>query len=67
MKYNITKRQKMLLEYLKSREDDPPSIREMASALNLKSTSGAYRLLERLRDRGHIQWLPGTARSVIVL
>lgn len=41
-----------------------PSYREIAKALGLKSSSGAYRLVHGLVDRGSVTILPGRVRSI---
>ena len=54
----ISKKQKEILEYLKSEilnRGFPPSVREICEAVNLKSTSSVHAHLESLEKNGYIR------------
>jgi repressor LexA len=55
-----------LLEYIRT-EQHPPSIRQMMKAMNLKSPAPIQSRLERLRNKGYIDWTEGKARTIRVL
>lgn len=42
----------------------PPSIREMAEALGVNSTRTISRYLNRLKERGQVEWTPNRYRTV---
>jgi SOS-response transcriptional repressor LexA len=42
----------------------PPSIRQMMRAMNLKSPAPVQSRLERLRNKGYIDWTEGKARTI---
>jgi hypothetical protein len=54
----------VIREYMKSHDGVAPSYRQMADAMGLKSTSGAFRLMECLERRGHVRRVKGSARSL---
>jgi repressor LexA len=62
----LTRRQRELLEYLRSC-DDCPSFIEMRDALGLTSKSGIHRLLSSLEERGYITRLPNRARAISIV
>jgi repressor LexA len=62
----LTKRQKALLDYLRSC-DECPSFTEMKTALGLKSKSGVHRLVDALEERGYIRRMPNRARAIEVV
>lgn len=45
----------------------PPGYDELATALGLSSKGDVARLLNQLRDRGAVTWLPHRARSLVIL
>jgi repressor LexA len=69
-KAKLTAKQSEILEYLKSsiREKGyPPSIREICSAVNLKSTSSVHAYLEALENKGYITKDSHNSRSIRIL
>jgi SOS-response transcriptional repressor LexA len=42
----------------------PPSYREMAEAIGVNSTRTISRYLQRLKDRGLVEWTPRRYRTV---
>ncbi len=42
----------------------PPTVREIADELAIKSPSAVHRSLVRLRDAGHVTWTVGSARTL---
>jgi repressor LexA len=66
----LTKRQYDLLKFIDEHikhNGYSPSFADMAVAIEMKSRSGVYRLLDALEERGFINRLPDRARSVEVL
>lgn len=59
----LTRRQRELLTYLRTREI-APSFSEMQGVLGLSSKSGVHRLIEALEERGYITRSPNRARSI---
>ncbi|MBD2577053.1 repressor LexA [Oscillatoria sp. FACHB-1406] len=55
-----------LVEYIHSQQH-PPSIRQMMKAMNLKSPAPIQSRLERLRNKGYIDWTAGKARTIRIL
>ena len=55
-----------LVEYIKSTQH-APSIRQMMKAMNLRSPAPVQSRLERLRNKGYIDWIDGKARTIRVL
>ena len=55
-----------LVEYIKSTQH-PPSIRQMMKAMNLRSPAPVQSRLERLRNKGYIDWIDGKARTIRIL
>lgn len=55
-----------LVEYIHTQQH-PPSIRQMMRAMNLKSPAPIQSRLERLRNKGYIDWTEGKARTIRVL
>lgn len=63
----MTRKEAEALAYIASRLKDggvAPTIEEVSRALGQKSKSGGYRVCNGLRTKGHITWVPGTARSI---
>ncbi|WP_319418886.1 transcriptional repressor LexA [Pleurocapsa sp. FMAR1] len=55
-----------LVEYIKSTQY-APSIRQMMKAMNLRSPAPVQSRLERLRNKGYINWTDGKARTIRIL
>ncbi len=55
-----------LVEYIKSTQY-APSIRQMMKAMNLRSPAPVQSRLERLRNKGYIDWTDGKARTIRIL
>jgi DNA-binding MarR family transcriptional regulator len=58
--------ERFVLEYIVEHDGVPPTVREIAGALEI-SPSGAHGLLDRLEARGRIRRMPGRARTVEVV
>lgn len=66
----MTPRQASLLSYVvefQSKFGYSPSYTEIADALALKSKSNIHYILNRLKNRGYIEWDRYTARSIKVI
>ena len=62
----ITKKQTEILEYIKSQilnKGYPPSVRDICTAVNLKSTSSVHAHLETLEKNGYIRRDPTKPRA----
>ena len=65
----LTNRDQKVLKVMRKfieRKGYPPTVREIARVLGLKSTSGVHTSLVRLRDEGLVKWeagRPGTLRE----
>ncbi|MDY7013416.1 MAG: transcriptional repressor LexA [Cyanobacteriota bacterium] len=55
-----------LVEYIRT-EQHSPSIRQMMKAMNLKSPAPIQSRLERLKNKGYIDWTEGKARTIRLL
>lgn len=55
-----------LIDYIKSTQH-APSIRQMMKAMNLRSPAPVQSRLERLRNKGYIDWIDGKARTIRIL
>jgi repressor LexA len=55
-----------LVEYIRSTQH-APSIRQMMKAMNLRSPAPVQSRLERLRNKGYIDWTDGKARTLRLL
>ncbi|VEP14598.1 Transcription regulator LexA [Hyella patelloides LEGE 07179] len=55
-----------LVEYIRSTQH-APSIRQMMVAMNLRSPAPVQSRLERLRNKGYIDWTDGKARTLRIL
>ncbi len=67
MKSGISKKQSMILEFLKeevSKKGYPPSVREICQAVHLKSTSTVHTHLTRLEELGYIRRDPTKPRAI---
>lgn len=66
----ITKKQTEILEYIKSQilnKGYPPSVRDICTAVNLKSTSSVHAHLETLEKNGYIRRDPTKPRAIEVI
>jgi repressor LexA len=67
---DLTKKQIEILEFMKKelkRKGYPPSVREIASAVNLKSTSSVHSQLEKLENKGYIRKDPTKPRAIEIV
>ena len=55
-----------LVEYIKATQH-APSIRQMMKAMNLRSPAPVQSRLERLRNKGYIDWIDGKARTIRII
>lgn len=55
-----------LVEYIQSTQH-APSIRQMMKAMNLRSPAPVQSRLEKLRNKGYIDWIDGKARTIRIL
>ncbi|ACK66214.1 SOS-response transcriptional repressor, LexA [Rippkaea orientalis PCC 8801] len=55
-----------LVEYI-DQTQHAPSIRQMMYAMNLRSPAPVQSRLERLRNKGYIDWIEGKARTIRIL
>lgn len=66
----LSKRQQMILDYIKdevSKKGYPPSVREIAVAVGLASSSTVHGHLARIEDKGYIRRDPTKPRAIEVL
>ncbi|MGM8213336.1 transcriptional repressor LexA [Virgibacillus sp. W0430] len=66
----LSKRQKMIVEYIKSEVQTkgyPPSVREIAEAVGLASSSTVHGHLERIESKGYIRRDPTKPRAIEIL
>ena len=66
----ISSKQKEILEYIKSQilnKGYPPSVRDICSAVNLKSTSSVHAHLESLEKNGYIRRDPTKPRTIEII
>ena len=66
----ITKKQTEILEYIKSQilnKGYPPSVRDICTAVNLKSTSSVHAHLETLDKNGYIRRDPTKPRAIEII
>ena len=67
---NLTKKQEIILEYIKAQQlkkGYPPSVREICSAVGLKSTSTVQLHLKKLEELGYIRRDPTKPRAIEIL
>ncbi len=63
----LTEKEKSMYEYITdtiNSEGYPPTVRDIQSALHIKSTSTVHSYLARLEEKGYIRREPGKSRSV---
>lgn len=66
----ITKKQSEILEYIKSQilnKGYPPSVRDICTAVDLKSTSSVHAHLETLEKNGYIRRDPTKPRAIEII
>ena len=66
----LTPAQKQLYDWLVayiSENHYPPSIRQMMKAMGLRSPAPVQSRLERLRDKGYVDWVDGKARTLRIV
>lgn len=66
----LSKRQQMILDYIKKEvmnKGYPPSVREIAKAVGLASSSTVHGHLARLEDKGYIRRDPTKPRAIEIL
>lgn len=66
----LNDKQKAILDFLKSElltKGYPPSVREMCSAIGVKSTSTVHSYLEALEDKGYIKRNPSKPRAIEII
>ena len=69
MANNLTEREREIFEYIKTtirNEGYAPSVRDICTALNMKSTSTVHTYLARLEEKGVIQKDAGKSRTLRV-
>ncbi|HZK43417.1 MAG TPA: transcriptional repressor LexA [Syntrophomonadaceae bacterium] len=68
MKSDITNRQKLILEFIKTQiktKGYPPSVREIGHAVGLKSSSTVHNHLVQLEEKGFLKRDPSKTRAII--
>ena len=66
----MSERQRTILEYIKSYTSEnlyPPTIREIATAVGLKSPSTVHGHLDRMRENGYINFVNSSPRTLTVV
>src|SRR5699024_8901490 len=66
----LSKRQQAIIDFIKKEVNDkgyPPSVREIAKAVNLASSSTVHGHLSRLENKGYIRRDPTKPRAIEVL
>lgn len=53
--------------YIAEHNGASPTRREICAGLGMKSSSDVHQLLQRLKERGHIDWAPRQARAITIL
>lgn len=67
MKTRLTKRQNEAYEFIRSFMRDyrkPPTLKEIGTALGIKSPNGVFKLVQALEKKGHIKREPYVARGI---
>jgi repressor LexA len=67
---NLTEKQIEILNFIKlqiNKKGYPPSVREICSAVNLKSTSTVHSHLNKLEEKGYIRKDPTKPRAIEIL
>lgn len=66
---NLKERERQMLAYMKEeirKKGYPPTVREICTALNIKSTSTAHKDIENLVKRGYIKKDPSKPRALML-
>lgn len=66
----MTKRQREIYNYIKNHiaeKQYPPTIREIAEAIGLKSPSTVHGHLDRMRKMGHINFIDSLPRTLSIV
>lgn len=68
MTYGLTGRQAEVYEFVRAASENgvPPSFEEIGIAVGIRSKSQVHAVMTALKERGHIDWIPNRARSLIV-
>jgi repressor LexA len=67
---NLTPREQKILTYMKEeikKKGYPPTVREICSALNIKSTSTTHKDIETLAEKGYLVKDPSKPRALMVI
>ena len=67
---DITEKQQQILDYIKEQivqKGFPPSVRDICSAVNLRSTSSVHSHLEKLEKNGYIKRDKAKSRSIEIV
>lgn len=67
---DITEKQQQILDYIKEQivqKGFPPSVRDICSAVNLRSTSSVHSYLEKLEKNGYIKRDKAKSRSIEIV
>ncbi len=67
---DISEKQKLILEYIKTeilKRGYPPSVREICTAVRLKSTSSVHAHLSTLEEKGYIRRDPTKPRAIEII
>lgn len=70
MNYDLSEREQKILEYMKKEiklKGYPPTVREMCSSLDIKSTSTAHKDIDQLEKKGYIRKDPSKPRAIEIL
>lgn len=70
MSTELTEKQRMILEYIKTeilKRGYPPSVREICTAVHLKSTSSVHAHLSALEEKGFIRRDPTKPRAIEII
>ncbi len=70
MSGKITEKQRQILEYIKDeilKRGSPPSVREICTAVHLKSTSSVHAHLSSLEENGYIRRDPTKPRAIEII
>ena len=69
MSFGLTPCQAACLAYIKAETEagHSPSFEQIKIHLGLASKSGVHRLIQGLKERGHVAYIPGRHRSLTVV
>ena len=70
MSAELTEKQRQILEYIKTeilKRGYPPSVREICTAVHLKSTSSVHAHLSALEEKGYIRKDPTKPRAIEII